>query len=139
MGVNFSAFEIGRRALQASQLGINVAGQNIANVNTPGYTRQSVQLSATPGDGTTPRVSGTGVTIDGVRSFRDRFIESRLQTETAISGRLTARRDALAPVDAAFSETEGGGGISSAMSSFFGAFRDLEANPTSLSLRSIAV
>ncbi|HYJ48218.1 MAG TPA: flagellar hook-associated protein FlgK, partial [Pyrinomonadaceae bacterium] len=138
MGVNFSPLEIGRRALQASQLGINIAGQNIANVNTPGYTRQSVQLSASPNDGSSLRLSGTGVTIDGVRSFRDRFIDSRLQTETAISGRLTARRDALAPVDAAFSETDGGG-ISSAMSSFFGAFRDLEASPTSLSLRSVAV
>lgn len=138
MGVNFSAFEIGRRALQASQLGITVAGQNIANVNTPGYTRQAVQLSATPTDGSNLRLTGAGVSIDGVRSFRDRFIESRLQTETGITGRLTAKRDALAPVDTAFNES-GGGGISSAMSNFFGAFRDLEANSTSSSLRSITI
>jgi flagellar hook-associated protein 1 len=138
MGVNFSPFEIGRRALQASQLGINVTGQNIANVNTPGYSRQSVQLSPSPPDGTNLRMSGTGVTIDGVRSYRDRFIDARLQTETAIAGRLTARRDALSPVDAAFNETANSG-VSSAMNSFFGAFRDLEANPTSVPLRSVAV
>lgn len=138
MGVNFSPFEIGRRALQASQLGLTVAGNNIANVNTPGYTRQSVQLSPSPTDGSNLRLTGTGVTIDGVRSFRDRFIESRLQTETGISGRLMARRDALLPVDAAFNETETSG-ISSAMNGFFGAFRDLETNPTSTSLRTVAV
>lgn len=138
MGVNFSSLEIGRRALQASQLGIAVAGQNIANVNTPGYNRQQVQLSATPPNGSNLQFTGSGVTIDGVRSFRDRFIESRLQTETAITGRLTAQRDALAPVDAAFNEASGNG-ISSAMNSFFGAFRTLEANPTSLPLRADVV
>ena len=138
MGVNFSAFEIGRRALRASQLGITVTGQNVANVNTPGYTRQSVQQSPTPVDGSNLRLTGVGVTIDGVRSFRDQFVESRLQAETGITGRLTARRDALAPVDATFNETNGGG-INSALNGFFGSFRDLEAHPNSVPLRAAAV
>lgn len=138
MGVNFSPFDIGRRALRASQFGLNVTGQNIANVNTPGYSRQSVQLSSSAPVNANSYQIGTGVNIDGVRSFRDRFIESRLQTETAISGRLTAKRDALAPVDAAFNEVSGGG-INSAMTDFFGAFRDLEAHPTSVPLRAVVV
>lgn len=134
MGVNFSAFEIGRRALRANQLGIAVTGNNIANVNTTGYSRQSVQLSPIPGDSFTRTATGGGVSIDGLKSFRDRFIESRFHTETAIAGRLTAQRDALAPVDAALNET-GGGGLRSAMAGFFGAFAELEANPTSAPLR----
>lgn len=138
MGVNFSPFEIGRRALRASQLGLAVAGQNIANVNTPGYSRQSVLLSASPGAGTRAGLMGAGVTIDGVRQFRDRFVQSRVQTETAISGRFTAQRDALAPVDAVFNESDGPG-ISSAMSAFFGSFTALEANPTSNALRTDVV
>ena len=44
MSINFSSFEIGRRALAANQFGINITGQNIANVNTPGYSRQRVSL-----------------------------------------------------------------------------------------------
>jgi flagellar hook-associated protein 1 FlgK len=138
MGVNFSPFEIGRRALRASQYGLEITGQNIANVNTPGYSRQKLQLSASPGDTTTLNSVGTGVSIDGIRTFRDSFIESRLQTETGITGRLTAKRDALTPVDALFNETNGGG-ISSAMNEFFGAFRDLEANPNSTVLRNVVV
>jgi flagellar hook-associated protein 1 FlgK len=139
VGVNFSPFEIGRRALRASQLGLAVAGQNIANVNTPGYTRQSVLLSATPGAGIgKTNLIGSGVSIDGVRQFRDRFVESRLQTETAIAGRFTAQRDALAPVDALFNESEGGG-ISAAMQSFFGSFTALEASPGSTALRNDVV
>lgn len=135
MGVNFSPFEIGRRALRASQLGLAVAGQNIANVNTPGYTRQAVMLSAAGGVGVgKTNLIGSGVTIDGVRQFRDTFVQSRLQTETAIAGRFTAQREALAPVDAVFNESDGGG-ISAAMHDFFGSFTALEASPTSSPLR----
>ena len=135
MGVTFSHFEIGRRALRAGQLGMSVAGQNIANVNTAGYSRQGIQLSPTPADSSNLRFTGNGVQIDGVQRFRDRFIDSRLQTESGINGRLTARRDALAPVEAALTQGVEGGGIGASMNKFFGAFRDLEANPTSVPLR----
>lgn len=136
MSINFSPFEIGRKALRANQLGLTAAGHNIANVNTPGYTRQTVQLSASPPDGS--NLIGSGVTIEGVRSYRDRFIEQRIQTETAIAGRFTAQRDSILPVEAALNDNDGGG-IQAAMQKFFGAFRDLEANPTSVPLRTIAV
>lgn len=138
MGVNFSPFEIGRRALTANQLGINVTGQNIANVNTPGYSRQGLQLAASPTDGSNLRLVGTGVTIEGVQAFRDRFVESRVQTETGIAGRLTAQRDALAPVGEVFNDSDGSG-IQTALNDFFGSFRNLEANPNSAPLRSDVV
>lgn len=134
MGVNFSPFEIGRRALRASQLGLAVAGQNIANVNTPGYSRQQVLLAASRGDVSTKGLVGSGVDIIGVRQFRDRFVESRLQTESSISGRLTAQRDALYPVDGVYSAA-GSSDISASMNAFFGSFTALEANPSSLALR----
>ena len=137
MSLNFSAFEIGRRALNANQFAIGVTGQNIANVNTEGYSRKSVQF-AEGAPNTIGRFSiGTGVTIQGVQSFRDSFIESRIQAETGISGNLTARRDALAPVQVVLQGTETSG-LQNALTSFFGAFRDLEANPNSLPLRAIA-
>ncbi|MFM9904740.1 MAG: flagellar hook-associated protein FlgK [Pyrinomonadaceae bacterium] len=136
MSINFSAFEIGRRALNANQLGITVAGQNIANVNTPGYSRRRVQLT----EATQTKIGGysvgNGVTVAGLQSFRDNFIQSRIQTETGIAGRLTAQRDSLAPVEAALQGSENGG-LQNALNSFFGAFRDLEANPNSVPLRSL--
>jgi flagellar hook-associated protein 1 len=138
VGVNFSPFEIGRRALRASQFGLAVAGQNIANVNTPGYSRQSAMLSASRTNGSALGLVGSGVSIDGVRQFRDRFVESRLQTETSISGRLTAQRDALYPIDGVFSSS-GSADVGSSMNAFFGAFTALESNPSSLALRSEVV
>ncbi len=135
MGVNFSAFEIGRRALRASQLGVTIAGQNIANVNTVGYTRQQVQL---PPIGTNLQPGGSDLGPDGLRAIRDRFVEARLVAETGLAGRLEARRDALAPVDAVFNDANTSGGIQAALTAFFGAFRDLEAQPTSVPLRALA-
>lgn len=136
MSLNFSAFEIGRRALNANQLGINVTGQNIANVNTAGYSRQSVQLSESAPVSFGKTAVGAGVTIDGVKAFRDQFIESRLQTETGIAGKLAARRDALSAVETALQGTETSG-LQNSLNGFFGAFRDLELNPTSMPLRAI--
>lgn len=144
MGVNFSVFEIGRRALRAAQTGVNVTSHNIANVNTPGYSRQTVQLSASPPDtgygwlqGTGINI-GTGVNVDGIKGHRDQFIATRLQTETSINGRLTAERETLIPVEAALNETDRGG-IGTALKNFFGAFRDLEANPASTAVRTAIV
>lgn len=139
MGVNFSMFEIGRRALRASQLGVAITGQNIANVNTPGYSRQAVQLSADPPVPSSGQLVGSGVHIDGVKSFRDQFISTRLQTETAINGRLNAHRDTLTPVEATFNELDTTGGINAGLQGYFGAFRSLEANPASTSLRTAVV
>ena len=136
MGVNFSAFEIGRRALRASQLGLTITGQNIANVNTPGYTRQQVEL---PPIGSNLVPGGNGVTLDGIRAVRDQFVEARLQTETGITGRLTGRRDALALVDAVFNDANTAGGIHAALNGFFNAYSDLEAQPTSVQQRAIVV
>jgi flagellar hook-associated protein 1 len=141
MGVNFSVFEIGRRALRASQTGVAVTSHNIANVNTPGFSRQKVQLSAAaPDEGylSTGINIGTGVSVDGIKGSRDQFIATRLQTETATNGRLTAERDTLIPVEVALNESDRGG-IGSALKGFFGAFRDLEANPTSTALRASIV
>ncbi len=136
MSINFSPFEIGRRALNANQLGISVTGQNIANVNTPGYSRQRVNLAESAPTSFGRNAIGSGVSIQGVQSFRDLFIGSRIQTETGIAGRLTAERDALSPVQTALQGSENGG-LNSALNGFFGAFRELEANPNSVPLRGI--
>ena len=136
MSINFSAFEIGRRALNANQLGMSIAGQNIANVNTPGYSRRRLQLSESSPLNIGGYTVGSGVTVAGIQSFRDNFIQARIQTETGIAGRLTARRDSLAPVEATLQGSENGG-LQNAIAGFFGAFRDLEASPASLPLRSL--
>lgn len=137
MSVNFSPMEIGRRALNASQIGINVTGQNIANVNNPAYSRRQVQLVESAHSTLDGRTVGDGVTVANVKAFRDYFIQSRIQTETGIAGRLTAQQNSLTPVEAAMQGGENGG-LGNALTKFFGAFRDLEAEPGSVPLRAVA-
>lgn len=132
MSVNFFPLDIGQKALRANQVGLAVTGQNIANVNTPGYTRQELNLAANSAIGATQLV-GSGVTIEGVRSIRDLFIDQRLRTETGITGELNAKQDALAPLEAVFNSN--GSGISSSLNNFFASFRNLEASPTSITAR----
>lgn len=136
MSINFSLFEIGRSALRANKLGIEVAGQNIANVNTPGYSRRSLQLAESNVLSFHRLAVGTGVTVQGIHAFRDSFIESRIQNEKGIAGNLLAQRDALFPVQTVLQGSENGG-LQNALTNFFGAFRDLEANPDSIPLRSL--
>lgn len=137
MSINFSAFEIGKRALNANQFGINITGQNIANVNTPGYSKRRAQFAESSTVDISGKQFGTGVSVTGIEAFRDNLIESRIQIEKGVEGKFTAYRDALAPVETALNSSETGG-LENAISSFFGAFRDLDASPNSLSLRSVA-
>lgn len=137
MSINFSAFEIGRRALNANQFGISITGQNIANINTPGYSRRRAQFAESATIDLNGRQFGTGVSVTGIEAFRDNLIQSRIQTEKGVAGRFSAFRDALAPVEVALNSSESGG-LQNSISSFFGAFRDLDANPNSLSLRAVA-
>ena len=138
MSINFNGFEIGRRALNANQFGIDITGQNIANVHTPGYTRRSVQLAEATPQGAGALTFGAGVDIKGIQAFRNTFLEGRIQSEIGIAGTLTATRDTLLPVEVALQGTEESG-LQVSIEEFFGSFRDLEANPESVPLRAVVV
>ncbi len=72
----FSSLTSASRALDAQRLGLDVAGQNIANVNTPGYARPTVDLAAAAPD--SPLSAGRGVDVVSIRALRDRLLERRL-------------------------------------------------------------
>lgn len=74
-----SAMLIGRTALTASQVGIQVAGNNMANAATPGYSRQVAFLKAIPGDQSILGISaGRGVSVSDVRRQVDAALQARL-------------------------------------------------------------
>ena len=82
----FGSLSMAARALDAQRYGLDVAGQNIANVNTPGYTRRQVTRSALPPDDFLS--PGNGVEITGLRATRDLRLERRLQQERPAEHRL---------------------------------------------------
>ena len=85
MGIG-AAFTIGRSALAASQLGVQVASNNLANAATEGYTRQTLGLQPLAGDASTQEGQiGRGVRFTGVRRQLDPAIESRYNTSISES------------------------------------------------------
>lgn len=121
-----STLYIGRNALGAHQQAIQTTGHNIANVGTPGFSRQRVELaSARPV--TLGRISfGRGVAVDGIRRVVSDFFETQLLNVNSHVGFSEAHNRALAGVEAAFPTS---GGIPSALDDFFGALSDLANNP----------
>ena len=69
----FASLTMAARSLAAQEYGLNVTGHNIANLNTDGYARRTVQLAAVPPS------QGGGVLATGARAERDVLLEARIR------------------------------------------------------------
>lgn len=124
-----TSLSIATQALQAQELELQVTNNNIANVNTAGYTRETVNLSeSTPSQNGTLTV-GNGVTIDGVVSVRDELLTLRIQQQTSDQSSATAQVNALDQIQALFPTS--GTSLSSSLSSFFTSLSALSGDANS--------
>ncbi|HEY7839545.1 MAG TPA: flagellar hook-associated protein FlgK [Terriglobales bacterium] len=127
---------IANQSLQAQQTGLDVVANNIANVNTAGYSRQVANLvEQAPFQGSG---SGGGVSVDSIQSVRDSVLEIRLNQENSTQGSLTSLQQQLAPVEAMFS-TSGGAGLGTAIDSFFSSLQQLSTDPSNGSQRQAVI
>lgn len=123
-------------ALSAAQALIATTGNNIANVNTPGYTRRVVSLETRGGSGNSTSVNvGSGVNVAGVTRVSDQFLEKILQGASSGKSSAEIQSELMGRVDALFQLSEGSGSIGQKMDAFFVAWNDLSANPASIELR----
>ena len=83
----FGVLSIGSKALLTQQKGIYVTGNNIANVNTPGYTRQRLNMSSDVPVSSDIGQVGTGVTALGVERIYQRFLGVQINNETQSLGK----------------------------------------------------
>lgn len=126
-GLN-SIMDTSLSALFAAQAGLATTGHNIANANTPGYSRQDVLFAARRPDMSAVGAIGRGVEVVGVRRIQDDFLLNNLRSQTA-------RGQSFASVDAALSEVESILGsvdndhLGDALTRFFGAWNAL-SQPT---------
>ena len=119
------------RALDAQRFGLDVVGNNLANVNTPGYSKRVVDLGAIPPP---DRFSaGNGVEVLGVRSMRERLYDQRLFDELPLEQQQAALADALGLAEVALGTP--GGSIDADLDRFFDAFAGLADAPTSATAR----
>ena len=97
----FGSFTAARLGIYASQSSLNVTGNNIANINTKGYTRQRMDLVSLHSDGNIRYANsynlniGYGVLAEGVSQLRDPFLDIRFRDENAKVGSYEAKLDCL--------------------------------------------
>jgi len=135
MGIN-RLVDIGKSALFTAQQGISVAGHNIANVNTPGYSRQQVSLAENRPENGSPGQIGTGVHAESIRRSVDSFVDAQLLASRERLGEFTASSDALARLEPLFGDANNQG-IGAGINEFFGALQDVATNPNDLSARTV--
>lgn len=128
-----ASLAIALSGLASEQGALEATSNNVANVNTPGYSRQVPVLVASDPIVEDPLTFGTGVTLQSIQSVRDPVLESQIQQETQTQGQLSALVSALSQTQTNFSST--GGDIGSAISQFFDSVNQLSTSPADLSLR----
>lgn len=130
----FDHFAIGRSAMRAFRLGMNISGYNVANSQTPGFSRRRIELGTMPAVYVPGGLAGTGVDVMAVRRLRDPFLDfasrrefGRLGSDASRTAVLTALEPSLGEVDSAELRT--------ALSGLFDSIENLSIQPDSISVR----
>jgi flagellar hook-associated protein 1 len=137
----FFGLDIASRALRTEQTLVDVTNQNVANVNTPGYTRQDAvvkatlpypipvfQMAGTPGQ------LGTGVEVAEVNRARDQFTDYQYRNQVASQGNWDAQNTALQQIEAVVNEPSSTS-LSTVMSTYWQSWQEVANSPSDVSVR----
>jgi len=127
---------IARTALMTHQAALEVTGHNIANAETPGYTRQNLLLGQNDLRVTPHGNFGTGVRVSTVARAREALLDQDVRSQLAPSTHAQTRRDMLLRVERIFGEPSPTG-LASSLDAFWNAWSDLAANPTNDGARTV--
>jgi flagellar hook-associated protein 1 FlgK len=131
-GLNTSLY-IGVQALEVAQGALTATSNNIANSNTPGYTREVPLVTENAQNFSGGRVLGGGVTLQGVQSVRDELLNLRIQQQNSAQSSYDTQSAALQQLQTSFGST--GGDIASALGAFSSSLNELSANPSNAAVQ----
>jgi flagellar hook-associated protein 1 len=134
MGGLSGALAIAIGALAADKGAVAVTSNNIANVNTAGYSREQINLSENAPVLIGNLLFGTGVTLEQTTSIRDNLLERRLDQENQSAAQLDAFLGPMSQVQALFNETAGSG-LQTPLTAFFNSLTQLTVNPSDTASR----
>jgi flagellar hook-associated protein 1 FlgK len=134
----FSTLQLASNALQAQSIGLQVTGQNIANVNTPGYARAQINLTPAPTQRLGNLLLGLGVEVDSIKQSTDAHLNERLRSAMADTAGGDVRETVYGQLESAIGELEDTD-ISTSMNSFFSAISQILNQPESVSVRNLAI
>ena len=128
---------VGARALMANQVALQTAGNNIANVNTPGYSRQTVALQTVQGQFSGAGYIGQGVDVRTILRNQSELLTRQAAAAGSVSAGDTVRAQRLSQLQEIFSG--GPTGLGAAINDMMNAFSDVVAAPTDLSARTLVL
>ena len=133
-----SLLNIGARALQANQVGLQTTGHNIANVKTAGYSRQQVTLQTVQGGGSAcSGYIGQGVDVQAILRSHNDLLTRQAASAAAIKAGDNVRLDRLSQLQDVFSG--GPTGLGGAISDMMNALSGVTNAPTDMTARNVAL
>ena len=133
-----SSIQLASTALQATQVGLQVVGQNIANANTPGYIREVVNLTPGPTQRKGDLLFGSGVEVQGIVQQVDRFLQERLRNATSDSSGADVTQQTYSQLEGLVGELSDTD-LSTSLDNFFSSISNVLNQPESDSVRNLAV
>ncbi|OJV80715.1 MAG: flagellar hook-associated protein FlgK [Cellulomonas sp. 73-92] len=141
MGSTFSGISTALSSLIAQRTALDVAGQNVANANTAGYTRQRADLGAVAGTQSASMFAtnngvGTGVQVTGISRSADPFLDTKLRSQTSGAAALATLSSAYSTLESRLGEP-GASGLSAQLQTFWNGWHDVSNAADTISARSV--
>jgi len=132
----FGLFDIGKSAIFASRFALDVTANNIANINTPGFSRKEAILGiATPGR-TRAGFIGRGVTVEHIRRHYDKLLQNQILLQKQSFARSNSLGDVFSQVEEVFNEQQSPK-FSDSFNEYINAWQEVADNPEALPQRSV--
>ncbi|KAB7706561.1 flagellar hook-associated protein FlgK [Bacillus aerolatus] len=145
MRSTFHGLEVAKRGMFTQQTAISTTGHNIANANTPGYTRQRVNFQQTepyPAPAMNrpqiPGQMGTGVEAGSIQRVRESFLDTQYRGENNKLGYWQSKSEALSKMEDILNEPSTNG-LSAVMGQFWQSLQDLSVNPENEGARAVVL
>lgn len=134
----FQGLELGKRALMTHQASLQTVGHNISNVNTPGYTRQRVNISPSLPEVNANGVYGTGVQVDTIKHIRDLFLGQQYAEANKSHGSWSYKQKSLEQIESLVNEPSDTS-IGSLLNKFWDSWSELSNNTDSVNNRRLVL
>ena len=132
-----SLLNVGARALLANQLALQTTGNNIANANTVGYSRQTAVMSQVPGQYTGSGYIGKGVEVSSIERAHSDFLTTQATQAASVSSMDSTRANQLSSLEDIF--TGGASGLGASVTDMLNSLSDVASTPTDITARNVVL
>src|SRR6202012_1321606 len=100
----FGTLNMAARSMQNQMAGVEVSGQNLANANTTGYSRQTVEIQTSPDVTTTVGPEGDGSQLVAIQQAVNTLLNSQIQNQQSTGGYWSSQQSALQNMETSLDE-----------------------------------